>query len=185
MATNEKDLNSEELISALKNIEMETVNVIEMEYLRNENQRLRNDLVERHQIRLMEIHQMESKQMELMQKMNEIQQNQGEIFRLRSLMINVNRNLEEALDRILYQIHLSYGFVSEENAPLVIDGMNKLNKLVHNASKQLEFHTVPMEQFDQRFVNIKEKNSAEKDMNVILEEIRSFDFEPLNPVSIV
>ena len=126
----ESNINSEELISALKSIEMETVNLVEVEYLRQENARLREDLLERHQIRLLEIQRMESKQMELQQKMNELQQDHTEIFRLRGIMISVNKDLDSAMD-MLFQI--SYGYISGENMHLTMSNMNNLNKLIHNS----------------------------------------------------
>jgi chromosome condensin MukBEF ATPase and DNA-binding subunit MukB len=168
------DLNAKELISALNSIEMETVNV-EMEYLRQENARLREDLVKRHQIRLLEIQQMEAKQLELQQKMNEIHHDQSEIFRLRSIMINVNHDLDQALD-LLFQ--LSYGYVSASNMHLTMANLNSLNQQIRNASKRLGFHTIPIENAGDTLELSKliENKTVEKDMKTLLKEIKSYDF---------
>lgn len=173
----ENSINSEELISALKSIEMETVNLVEVEYLRQENARLREDLLERHQIRLLEIQRMESKQLELQQKMNELHQDHTEIFRLRGIMISVNKDLDSAMD-MLFQI--SYGYISAENMHLTMSNMNNLNKLIHNASKRLGFHTIPGEHFgNTRRI---ENKSSENDINTMLGEIQAFDFENVSIV---
>ena len=137
---NENDFNSKELISALKNIEVESVNIAEVHFLRKENQRLRNDLLNRHQVRLSEIQHFEKKKQELAQAQKQIHSESSQVLHLKNSIVKTNQNLDEALD-LLFQI--SYGFLSYDNTPDIFEKLKKLHKLIHDGSKELSGVSFP------------------------------------------
>ena len=130
---------SEELINALRSIEVETTNMLEVEHLQKENFRLRNELLERHNIRLREIKSEEFQQMEILKGMKMFFSNQFEITRLRGLMITVNQNLEECMT-LLFKISLA--FASHNSTESIMLKFNELKGLIHDSNKLMEFHTV-------------------------------------------
>ena len=130
----ENDLDSAELISALKNIEMETISVVELRMLRDENRKLRDELLQRHQIRLSELHAMEKKRMSLIQILNEMKKESDEMFRMKSTIINLQQSLDKGRD-LLFEI--SFGFMSGEKINQVFAKLQDLNRLIQDSSNQL------------------------------------------------
>ena len=131
---NENDLDSNELISALKSIEMETISLVELQMLRNENRRLRDELLQRHQIRLSELHQMEKKRMSLIQIIDEMKKESEEMFRMKSSIINLQQSLDKGRD-LLFEI--SFAFMSGEKVGEVFTKLQDLNRLIQDSSNQL------------------------------------------------
>ena len=139
MAVCERDLNASELISALKSIETESISAIELQLLREENQRLRGELIERHQHRLRELKEYETKKSELQTIISALNFNSGELFQLKSSMVNVNQNLDGVMD-LLFQ--LSFGLMNGENVHYTFLKLKETNKLVLETSKMLrDVHT--------------------------------------------
>lgn len=130
----EKDLNSNELITALRGIEMESVNMVEVHFLREENQLLRNELHNRHQSRLGEIQQLEKKKLALIRLQNQAYQESLRFSHLQTSVVRVNRTLDDAMN-LLFQV--SCGFLSYGNTPDIFDKLKNLHKLIHEASKYL------------------------------------------------
>ena len=56
---NNSDLDAQELISALNSIETESLNHAEVQLLRDENRRLREELIQRHRNRINELQEFE------------------------------------------------------------------------------------------------------------------------------
>ena len=139
MASNNNLQDSEELINALRSIEVETTNMLEVEHLRRENFRLRNELLERHNIRLREIKSEEFQQMELFKGMKMFFSNQLEISRLRGVMLTANQNLEECMG-LLFKISL--GFATHESTESIMLKFNELKGVIYGTNKMLEFNTV-------------------------------------------
>ena len=196
----EKDLDANELISALKNIETESADVLELQYLREENRRLRNDLMGRHQTRLKELQQIENQKRELLHAQKQIFKEGQQVSNLQTSIVKVNQHLDEAMD-LLFQV--SYSFLQYSNIQSTFEKMQKVHKLIHDASKQLSFSTsssmgknqnfstqhpsptsasMQMDQQDpQQLQNETHfqppQQEAMNELSTFLDEIRNFDFE--------
>ena len=200
----EKDLDANELISALKNIETESADVLELQYLREENRRLRNDLMGRHQTRLKELQQIENQKRELLHAQKQIFKEGQQLSNLQTSVVKVNQNLDEAMD-LLFQV--SYGFLQYSNIQDTFEKLQKVHKLIHDGSKQLSFsasssvEVADNQQFSTKYpssisasLQTNQQNAvpqqyqegthfqpseqdAMNELNTFLDEIRNFDFE--------
>ena len=131
---NESDLNSNELIDALRNIEIEAVKMDEVAYLQGENARLRNELLNRHQTRLMELKMNERKKVEALEKIAQNREAESEALRLRASMINASHDMDRAMDGLF---HLSYIIASGENAQVVNAKLSEIGNLMRSGSRHL------------------------------------------------
>ena len=130
------DLNSDELISALKSIEVPSVSVLELEQLKGENERLREELLNRHRLRLQELQSNENQRLSLIKSLIKSEDKERENHRLRCAIINTSQILDEASDVIF---KLSAGFSAGDSVQISLERLMRLNKLISKGSRQLTF----------------------------------------------
>ena len=183
---NESDLNSNELIDALRNIEIEAVKMDEVAYLQGENIRLRNELLNRHQTRLMELKMNERKKVEALEKIAQNREAESEALRLRASMINASHDMDRAMDEFF---HLSYIITSGENAEVINAKLVEIGNLMRSGSRHLIMGDFPdgvlnhaptyaPSNTDARFCSTPQVTSSDTNdqMEKLLEDIRRYEF---------
>lgn len=136
----ERDLNSEELINALKCIETESVDLVRYQLLLDENQRLRNELLKRHQTRLHELMDFEKKKNGLIKIVNEMKRDSQEMADLKTKLINANQDFDHILD-VIFQ--LTCAITTGDVHQNAFTHLKELNKMVLQASRKLYFIQKP------------------------------------------
>ena len=183
---NEHDLDSRELISALKSIEMESTSAVELQMMREENRRLWDELTRRHQMRLTELQTVERKKYELLQVMETMKNENKEIITLKSNIILTHHNLDQARN-LLFQI--SFGFTFGERIDQVFAKLQQLNQMIQDCCVRLgatrsseETLVIQPETKDMdcsKSVVMNDTRQKHQEVNTLLDEIQAFDFESI------
>ena len=165
----ELDLNANELIQALKEIEVEGVRIVENDFLKLENANLRNELMERHKIKMLEHKRMDDKRMKIFEKMVLIFKEEKERSATHKMILSVSHRLESVMD-MLFQ--LSYDVMCGGQNDLMLNKINQIHKMIGKGRYDLESYGV-YELSDQH-------TRQNMDIESQLNEIRQFDFDTID-----
>ena len=165
----EHDLNACELIQALKAIEVEGVGIVENDILKLENVNLRNELIGRHEIKMLEHKRIEGRRLEILEKMVSLCKDEKERTRTNQMILSVSHGLDFAVD-MLFQ--LSCDVMRGGQNDFILNKINQIHKLICKGKFELEtFETTEL--YDKH-------NSQNLDMESKLKEIRQFDFNMID-----
>ena len=134
-------INSNELITALKSIELQSIDVMEVQLLKEENKRLRTELYQRHLNRLNDLRWFERKKQWLLKMIDDTKSESREVLRLQELIVMVNNDLDNVLELIF---QMCKGFMTNENVHQTYSKLEEINKVVMEANKKL-YHANPPE----------------------------------------
>ena len=181
---NENDLNSQELIDALKSIEVEGVKLVENDFLRQENALLRYELKKRHELKIQENQKMGEKRLSIFNKMVTICKNEEERHRMREVMLLTSQSMNHTSDLIFQS---TYGLMNSEPIDISLNRIKEIQVLINKGSRDLEAMHLT-QNHEQKHVltptSILTPTSVvahDIDIETKLNEIREFDFDMIDP----